>query len=118
MKISVNESSADMNTLPSTTSSQPMVQSGSGMCRDYSGIIRSQPLHGLVHVGDGAHDQSVEPLAQRALPTGHGCDVGLHRLVTLPLRDLRVPTGEQLRSGAGVLFGVLVAVRHRYSVVR
>jgi hypothetical protein len=54
-------------------------------------VERLVPFHGLVYVGDGAHDELVEPLAQRALPTWHGCDEGLHRLITLSLRDLWVP---------------------------
>ena len=67
--------------------------------------------------GTGSSDV-VEPLAHRALPTGHGRDVGLHRLVPFALGDLRVPAGEQLRFGARILRGVAAARRHRSFVSR
>src|SRR5690606_14733842 len=47
------------------------------------------PLHGFLHAREGAFDERVEPLADRALPSGHRRNVGLHRLVALALWDLR-----------------------------
>src|SRR5207237_9613460 len=48
------------------------------------------PLHALVHVGDGAHDDLVEAATDIAFPARHGRDVGLHGRVAVGLRVLRV----------------------------
>ena len=48
------------------------------------------PFDGLVHVGDGAHDERVEAAPDVAFPARHGRDVGLHGGVAVGLRDLRV----------------------------
>src|SRR5205814_170578 len=53
------------------------------------------PLHGLAHVGNGLHNQRVEPAPDTALPAGHRGDVRLHRGVTVGLRDLRIAAREE-----------------------
>jgi hypothetical protein len=83
--------------------SQAQLISGNAKVRRGSTVrVRQRPLQSAQI---GAF--SVESLARP--PICGGC---LHRLVTLPFRDLRVPTGEQLRFGAGTLVGGLLAVRH------
>src|SRR5690606_2892717 len=66
-------------------------------------VERLVPLHGLADVGDRVDDQLVEALAERPLPLGHGRFVGLNRPVAVALGDLRVATGQKLRSGLVVL---------------
>src|SRR4029450_2880325 len=58
------------------------------------------PLDGLAHLGDGAHDERVETTTDVALPAWHRRDVGLPWGIAIPLWDLRVASGEELRLGA------------------
>jgi hypothetical protein len=62
------------------------------------------PFDGLVHAGDGAHDERVEAAPDVAFPARHGRDVGLHGAVAVGLRDLRVAACEEgrLRGPAGL----------------
>jgi hypothetical protein len=48
------------------------------------------PLHGLAYVGQGLHDERVEPAPEVALPARHPDDVRLHWGVAVGLRDLRI----------------------------
>src|SRR5690606_6854044 len=55
------------------------------------------PLHRLLHVGDLAADNGVDPAPDRALPARHGRDIGLYPCVAMAFRDLRIAAREQLR---------------------
>jgi hypothetical protein len=56
---------------------------------------RRVPLHGLFHVRNGAHDERVEALSEGAFPARHRGDVGLHRLIAVAFRDLRIAAREK-----------------------
>src|SRR3984893_16114247 len=71
-------------------------------------VQRRVPLHGLAHLGHVPHDERVEALPEVAFPARHGRDVGLHGVVAVALRDLRVAAWEEGRVrndplGAGLL---------------
>src|SRR3546814_11326509 len=55
------------------------------------------PSHRLLHVGDGANDNVVDPAADLPLPSRHRRDVRLHRRVAVPLGDLRIAAREEDR---------------------
>src|SRR5689334_14626058 len=57
------------------------------------------PFDGLVHAGDGAHDERVEMPTGVALPAGHRRDVGLHGGVAVALGDLWVAASKELDLG-------------------
>ena len=50
------------------------------------------PPHGLPHIWHSANDQVVKPAPDVTFPARHGRDIGLHRGVAVPLRNLRVAT--------------------------
>ena len=53
-------------------------------------IERRVPPHRFEHVRHVGHDERVETLADVALPTWHGRDVGLHGSNTVTLWNLRI----------------------------
>src|SRR5262245_11490417 len=58
-------------------------------------VERRVPLHSLGHIGDGTHDERVELSADVLFPARHGRNEGLHGLVAVTLRDLRVAAGKE-----------------------
>jgi len=68
---------------------EPPVLAGAGA------IQRRVVLDRLAHAGDDLADDAVDPLADRALPAGHGGDIGLDRRLAEPLGNLRVAAREQ-----------------------
>src|SRR5690606_29187593 len=53
------------------------------------------PLHRLRHIRDGFFNQCIDTLPYCPLPAGHRVNIGLHWLITVTLRDLRVAAGKQ-----------------------
>lgn len=62
-------------------------------------IKRCVPSNGLIDSEEGPFRDSINAAFNISFPAGHRADVGLHRVVTVSLRDLGIPARKQFRLG-------------------
>src|SRR5271156_6839284 len=72
------------------------------------------PFDRLTYAGHGANNKLVKATPDFAFPARHGCDVRLHRNITVGLRNLRIAAREERRLASHALPAALPCGRHRF----